>query len=92
VYDHSRGVHEQVAEFDFESLYPNIMRKYNLSAETIRRNCCNDIKINNNDNDDTITYAKPGVPDLDYHICQRRTGIVPTSLKILLNKRAKYKS
>ena len=32
IYEPEVGVHEQVAEFDFESLYPNIMRKYNLSA------------------------------------------------------------
>src|SRR5919106_874284 len=32
IYEPEVGVHDQVAEFDFESLYPNIMRKYNLSA------------------------------------------------------------
>jgi DNA polymerase-2 len=79
------------------------MRKYNLSAETIRCNCCcninfiNNNNINssnsNNNNDDVAAtiYSKLRVPELCYHICQRRIGIVPTSLKILLNKRAKYK-
>jgi DNA polymerase elongation subunit (family B) len=43
----------------------------------------------NNNND--IADSKLRVPELGYHICQRRIGIVPTSLKILLNKRAKYK-
>jgi DNA polymerase-2 len=81
IFEPKIGVHEQVAEFDFESLYPNIMQKYNLSAETIRCSCCCN---------DTIC-SKPRVPELYYHICQRRIGIVPTSLKILLNKRAKYK-
>jgi DNA polymerase-2 len=85
IFEPKIGVHEQVAEFDFESLYPNIMRKYNLSAETIRCSCC----CQNNNND--IADSKLRVPELGYHICQRRIRIVPTSLKILLNKRAKYK-
>jgi DNA polymerase-2 len=90
IFEPKIGVHEQVAEFDFESLYPNIMRKYNLSAETIRCNCCNINNINNN-NDDALIYPKLRIPELGYHLCQRRIGIVPTSLKILLYKRAKYK-
>src|SRR6059036_4251103 len=32
------------------------------------------------------------VPELDYNICQRWTGIVPLSLEILLTKRATYKT
>ena len=75
------GVNEQVAEFDFESFYPNIMLEQNLSAETIGCDCRLDFSHN----------SKLRVPELDYHICQKRIGIVPTSLKILLEKRAKYK-
>ena len=99
IFEPKIGVHEQVVEFDFESLYPNIMQKYNLSAETIRCNCCdiniinNNINSNNNNKDDNAAaiYSKLRIPELGYYICQRRIGIVPTSLKILLNKRAKYK-
>lgn len=71
------GVHEKVAEFDFVSLYANIMMKKNLSAETVRCECCPD--------------SKKRVPELDYNICERRLGIVPISLKILIEKRAEYK-
>jgi DNA polymerase-2 len=71
------GVHEQVAEFDFVSLYPNIMYKKNLSAETIRCTCCPNSTLR--------------VPELDYNICQKHTGLVPTSLKIVLEKRKAYK-
>jgi DNA polymerase-2 len=49
------------------------------------------IAQSNDNNNDTTADSKQRVPELYYHICQRRTGIVPTSLKILLNKRAKYK-
>ncbi len=71
------GVHEQVAEFDFVSLYPNIMYKKNLSAETIKCACCPDSTLR--------------VPELDYNICQKHTGLVPTSLEIVLTKRREYK-
>src|SRR5207244_7127376 len=78
IFEPETGVHEQVAEFDFVSLYPNIMLKKNLSAETIHCNCCPDSKLR--------------VPEFDHGICESRIGIVPTSLKILLEKRAIYKS
>lgn len=81
IFEPETGVHEGVAEFDFESLYPNIMRKYNLSAETLGCNCC----CSSSD------YSKLTVPELGYHICHKRIGIVPTSLKLVLEKRARYK-
>jgi DNA polymerase-2 len=71
------GVHEKVAEFDFASLFPNIMRKKNVSAETISCGCCPD--------------SDRKVPELGFHTWKKRTGIVPTSLKIVIDKRAKYK-
>jgi DNA polymerase, archaea type len=77
IFEPQIGVHEQVAEFDFVSLYPNIMLKKNLSAETINCNCCPDSKLR--------------VPELNYNICEKKIGIVSMSLKILLEKRAIYK-
>lgn len=69
------GVHENVGEVDFASLFGNIMLKKNISAETIDCKCCTD--------------SKNLVPDLGYHICKRQ-GIVPQSLKLLLDKRQRY--
>ncbi len=61
------GVHENVAELDFVSLYPTIMFKKNISAETVICNCC--------------SHSKLHVPELlNYHICEKRRGIVPISL------------
>lgn len=71
------GVHEKVAEFDFVSLYPNIMYKKNVSAETISCNCCID--------------SDRRVPELNFNTCKQRTGIVPTALEIVIKKRSKYK-
>jgi len=49
------GVHEDVHELDFASLYPNVIRTRNVSPETVRCGCC--------DTDD--------VPGLGYSICDR---------------------
>jgi DNA polymerase, archaea type len=81
IFEPEIGAHEQVAEFDFVSLYPNIMLKKNLSAETVQCNCCSSRQYN----------SKLPVPELNYNICQKRIGIVPMSLKIVLEKRAMYK-
>ncbi|WP_420545397.1 DNA polymerase domain-containing protein [Nitrosopumilus sp.] len=70
------GIYENVGEIDFESLFGNIMLKKNISSETINCKCCQA--------SDTL------VPELRYHICNRRIGIVPESLKLLLNKRHQY--
>lgn len=69
------GVHENVGEVDFASMFGNIMLKKNISAETIDCKCCSD--------SDNL------VPELGYHICKRK-GIVPQSLELLLYKRQKY--
>ncbi|WP_284014746.1 type B DNA-directed DNA polymerase [Halobaculum litoreum] len=49
------GVHEDVHELDFASMYPNVIREYNVSPETVRCGCC--------DND--------RVPNVGYSICER---------------------
>ena len=78
IFEPIMGAHEKVAELDFVSLYPTIMFKKNISAETVICNCC--------------SHSKLRVPELlNYHICEKRRGIVPLSLEILLKKRAHYK-
>jgi DNA polymerase elongation subunit (family B) len=78
IFEPIMGAHEKVAELDFVSLYPTIMFKKNISAETVICNCC--------------SHSKLRVPELlNYHICEKRRGIVPLSLEILLKKRVHYK-
>ncbi|MDQ3839134.1 MAG: hypothetical protein M3297_07695 [Thermoproteota archaeon] len=76
IFEPELGVHKQAAEFDFVSLYPNIMLQKNISAETVHCYCCPNSKLR--------------VPELDYNICEKSIGIVPTSLGIVLEKRASY--
>ena len=68
------GYHEQVAELDFASMYPSLMRIHNISPETLNCLCCPD--------------SKHFVPEIGYRICEKRIGLVPTTLRSILKKRA----
>ncbi len=71
------GVYEKVAEFDFVSLYPSIITKLNVGADTINCNCC--------------PGSKNIVPELGYRICEKRKGLVAESLEVPLQNRKDYK-
>ncbi len=69
------GVFEEVAELDFSAMYPTIMVRHNISAETLFCRCC----------DNHV------VPEAGYTICERREGLIPALLKPLIARRAYYK-
>jgi DNA polymerase-2 len=69
------GYHEEVAELDFVSMYPTIMVEKNISPETVNCRCC----------------SNAAVPELGYTICERREGIIPATLRSIVQKRAHYK-
>jgi len=78
IFEPELGVHEGVGELDFASLFPSIMMKKNISAETVRCSCCPD--------------SANRIPELDWNVCERRPqGIVPKAVKIIVEKRMKYK-
>ena len=77
IFEPKMGVHENVGELDFSALYPNIMYRKNISAETVRCSCCPD--------------SDSRVPELGWNICEKRLGIVPRSIKIIVEKRLRYK-
>lgn len=72
------GLFDNVGEIDFASLYPTLMMKYNLTPECISCQCCAETSIQ--------------VPELNYNLCEKKIGIVPHTLHVLLHKRAKYKT
>lgn len=74
------GLFDNVGEIDFASLYPTLMMKYNLTPECISCQCC------------AHTATTTQVPELNYNLCEKKIGIVPHTLRILLHKRAKYKT
>jgi DNA polymerase-2 len=77
IFEPKMGVQEGVGELDFHALYPNIMLRKNISAETVKCPCCPD--------------SKNRVPELDWNVCERRKGIVPQSIEIIVKKRLHYK-
>jgi DNA polymerase I len=78
IFEPELGVHEGVGELDFSSLYPSIMMRKNISAETVRCGCCPD--------------SANRIPELDWNVCERRPkGIVPKAVEIIVDKRKKYK-
>ncbi len=72
------GVHDRIDEFDFASLYPSIMVRNNLSAETLECRCCPASPIR--------------APGLGYRSCTRRVGLIPRTLAPLLARRMAYKA
>ncbi|MEM2108662.1 MAG: DNA polymerase domain-containing protein [Candidatus Bathyarchaeia archaeon] len=77
VYEPQVGIHEDVGEVDFSSMYPMLMVKYNISAETVLCRCCPDSHLR--------------IPELDYHVCEKRRGLVPKALQLVVSKRLHYK-
>ncbi len=71
------GLHENVFEIDFASLFPNIMVKHNISPETVLCGCCPD--------------SQKRVPFTHYNICQQHLGLIPRVLKPLIERRMTYK-
>jgi DNA polymerase II len=69
------GLHYDVAELDFASMYPAIMARFNVSPETIHCRCCPDSRV----------------PEIGYPICRRQKGLVPATLAPLIEKRFAYK-
>jgi DNA polymerase-2 len=75
VYQPSIGLHANVAEIDFISMYPSIMEHFNISPETIGKSSQNS------------TF----VPELELTIDQGQRGLVPDTLQPLLEKRIRIK-
>jgi DNA polymerase-2 len=66
------GLHENVGELDFASMYPSLMDRYNISPETINCRCCR---------------PGVPVPGIGFHTCVRRRGLIPYVLAPVLAKR-----
>ncbi|OVE77789.1 hypothetical protein BVX98_01835 [bacterium F11] len=75
VYEPEIGWHEDLIEFDFVSMYPEIMIRHNVTPEAINCDCCPDNKV----------------PEISHHICRHRKGIIPQTLAPIVKKRRLYK-
>lgn len=72
------GLHQDVAELDFTSMFPTIMDKFNLSAETLNCACC-------------APASAARVPELAFWACQKQRGLIPKTIAPLVAKRSHYK-
>jgi DNA polymerase I len=70
------GVHDNIHELDFSSLYPNIICEHNISPETIRCECHSD---------------REDAPGLRYSICPS-DGYLPEVLRPIIDDRAEIKA
>jgi DNA polymerase I len=77
VYEPKVGIHDNTGEVDFSSMYPTLMVNNNISAETVLCKCCPDSHLR--------------IPELNYNICEKRIGVVPKALKLVVSKRLRYK-
>jgi len=77
VYEPKVGIHDNTGEVDFSSMYPSLMVNNNISVETVLCKCCPDSHLR--------------IPELNYNICEKRTGVVPKALELVVNKRTNYK-
>jgi DNA polymerase I len=70
------GVHENVVEIDFASLYPRIMCEFDLSPETVRCGC----------------HDTADVPGLGYSVCPDvESPFVPSVLQGVIDDRYEFK-
>jgi len=76
VYQPTIGLHRDVAEIDFISMYPSIMAHFNISPETVGA--------------EKVDAQR--VPELELMISHSQPGLVPQTLQPLLDKRLKLKA
>lgn len=69
------GVHENVYEVDFSSMFPNIMIEYGISPENLGCSCCENSQV----------------PELGYSVCQEKPGFLHDVLKPLVDARDRMK-
>lgn len=71
------GLHENIAVFDFRSLYPSIIVTFNISPETLNCSCC---KKNGHK-----------VPGMKHYFCKKHRGFVPSIVESIIRERLKIK-
>ncbi|RLE41911.1 hypothetical protein DRJ48_04650 [Candidatus Woesearchaeota archaeon] len=76
VYEPKPGLYENIAVFDFRSLYPTIIVAHNISPETLKCECCK-------------TATVPGRNDLWF--CTKVKGFIPTVIRELITRRMRLK-
>jgi|UniRef100_A0A7V6DR98 DNA polymerase elongation subunit (family B) len=95
------GLFANVAELDFASMYPSIMAIHNISPETVNCRCCAEVVGEGAESGCWMPGAggwdkrdlKPDlVPEARYRLCRKREGLVPRTLRPILELREQLKA
>ncbi|QKQ98722.1 DNA polymerase [Candidatus Nanohaloarchaea archaeon] len=77
VYTPESGLHENIALFDFRSLYPTVMVAHNISPDTLNLDECSE---------------RFTLEEFDYDFCQDEQGFFPELIEGLVEERYELKS
>ncbi len=86
VYTPKSGLHNNIALFDFRSLYPSIIIEHNISPETLNCGCCSGPEDKN-----VASRYKNAVPEESYYFCINHKGFIPEVVESLLKRREEIK-
>ena len=84
------GLYTRVAEVDFASMYPTIMAIHNISPETVNCSCCAET-VDGEEEAKGGSHLVSPVPETGYRLCRRREGLVPRTLRPILELRERLK-
>jgi len=73
------GLYDNIALFDFRSLYPSIIVAHNVDPNTLNCGCCK------------IAPNKIRIDAVDYRFCKKNSGFIPRLIKDLIERRGRVK-
>ncbi len=76
VYEPEPGLYENLAVFDFRSLYPTIIAAHNIGPDTLNCECCKDLEK---------------VPGKEYWFCRKKKGFFSRIVEDLISRRMRIK-
>jgi len=91
VYQPIIGLHGDVAEIDFISMYPSIMARFNVSPETIAVPEIASAPVLPGELHEESPPSADWVPELNLCITSEQPGLIPQTLQPLLDKRIALK-
>ncbi|MDY6771142.1 MAG: DNA polymerase domain-containing protein [Candidatus Nanohaloarchaea archaeon] len=94
VYEPEKGLHEDIALFDFRSLYPTIIVSHNISPDVLDVEDCEDeftVTVEPDDEEELSPAEREG-EDPAYTFCQDVEGFIPGMLRDLIEERYEIKS
>lgn len=91
VFDPERGIHFNVSVIDFSSLYPSVIKQFNLSFETV--NCVHRECMDTKYSFERVSRDSAGRErreNVEYWICRRHYGLASSIIKAVRELRLGY--